>query len=1000
MRRTTALLSTLVTSLVMLVAFPSASHAGWTTLSSPLTDSYVDNAPKVDSSGTTYVKVGSNGFAVRAAGGAFSTRTAPGSSIVDFGLSSVKSSWLVTLPDSKLGVTRRTAGVDGAFDTPFDLGAGKNGRLDVAPDGFEVMAWYSPVAYGSTSAPLVIAERDGTATTPTLVPLPTNPTLTISIFYSVVHVVVGADHSAAVIYRSPGGTVDVIERDPAGAWSAPRSVSATALYGLSDLQVAANDQGDAVMVWSDRGQNQSRAAFHASLRPVGGTFGPPELVMWGDSVPYGTGLAVASDGMPLVGIHEGRESGVTAIHRRVGGAWIEERHLGIVDVVAGRANARLALVKTITEPSNWYGEVDDERHHYVMTGTTAGWDAAGFVKLPEPAPPYSAFVADVGLFDDTRAIALYSGFENTLTTQHNYGAVLDDCVADCTSVQPRKGGPASVPPRIESLSHESETGTDEHGVDIVFRVTAKDIDGQTPLRYEWQVGFDPYVPGTAKYTHMFDKPGDQFVTVRVTDAAGASTTRSEYVDVQRNPDPPPPKPSGVIVSTVNGFFSVRSTLERGMTVVVTATKDPRARRSVLTIRTPVGRPKLWYAATRGARCIEGSDVHTLECSQPLSAQPAVWLRVLGTEHNDNVTVRGPLELEGDIASEEGADVIDMSRMPRQLSVDAGPGNDLIYACGCAPRSKAKQSGPANLEGGEDLDSVIFRRSPVGVARSWRQHSFIGSGVEKVIGTRFADWLVTSGAVHVDAGAGNDDVTGSEARMTVRLGAGSDTFHDGELVGAGTHVIGGPGTDTYAGAARGGDYSICLDSRKTACPAFDGREDDQDIVGPDVENVDLRASGGKDTIVGSPFANKLWGGPGDDVLIGGAGRDQIVGGAGIDAASWEPKALHSRAVRLSADGLRNDGTRGEDHVDTSTEVLVGSMFGDTILGGARNDGLIGLAGNDTIVGGKGYDLLDGGDGNDTLDARDGVAGDEVRCGDGRDTVRADRGDKIADDCEVR
>jgi len=45
-----------------------------------------------------------------------------------------------------------------------------------------------------------------------------------------------------------------------------------------------------------------------------------------------------------------------------------------------------------------------------------------------------------------------------------------------------------------------------------------------------------------------------------------------------------------------------------------------------------------------------------------------------------------------------------------------------------------------------------------------------------------------------------------------------------------------------------------------------------------------------------------------------------------------------------------------------------------------------------------DRLTAGAGADKIDARDGVAGDRVTCGAGRDTVQADRGDRVARDCE--
>lgn len=83
-----------------------------------------------------------------------------------------------------------------------------------------------------------------------------------------------------------------------------------------------------------------------------------------------------------------------------------------------------------------------------------------------------------------------------------------------------------------------------------------------------------------------------------------------------------------------------------------------------------------------------------------------------------------------------------------------------------------------------------------------------------------------------------------------------------------------------------------------------------------------------------------------------------------------------------------------------DVMSGGAGNDKLYGKGGNDTLNGDAGNDTLVGGAGKDTLNGGTGNDTLDARDSKSGDTVSCGKGRDAVLANKGDKIAKDCERR
>ncbi len=115
------------------------------------------------------------------------------------------------------------------------------------------------------------------------------------------------------------------------------------------------------------------------------------------------------------------------------------------------------------------------------------------------------------------------------------------------------------------------------------------------------------------------------------------------------------------------------------------------------------------------------------------------------------------------------------------------------------------------------------------------------------------------------------------------------------------------------------------------------------------------------VTGGPGPDELTGGASGDLIDGGAGNDWLAGGAGAD--------------RLS-------GGNGNDRLD----------------GGSEDDRLDGGGDRDRLNGGAGRDRLTGGAGADRLDARDGHAGDVIACGSGRDVVLADRGDRVARDCE--
>jgi Ca2+-binding RTX toxin-like protein len=101
---------------------------------------------------------------------------------------------------------------------------------------------------------------------------------------------------------------------------------------------------------------------------------------------------------------------------------------------------------------------------------------------------------------------------------------------------------------------------------------------------------------------------------------------------------------------------------------------------------------------------------------------------------------------------------------------------------------------------------------------------------------------------------------------------------------------------------------------------------------------------------------------DDTLGGGAGDDVVNGGDGVDTATFKG-ATQWVEVDLNDTGPQDTG----DDVDTlvSIENLIGSRFGDKLVGDANANSLRGGGGGDTLVGDVG-DTLDGGAGHDTVE----------------------------------
>jgi Ca2+-binding RTX toxin-like protein len=115
-------------------------------------------------------------------------------------------------------------------------------------------------------------------------------------------------------------------------------------------------------------------------------------------------------------------------------------------------------------------------------------------------------------------------------------------------------------------------------------------------------------------------------------------------------------------------------------------------------------------------------------------------------------------------------------------------------------------------------------------------------------------------------------------------------------------------------------------------------------------------------------------------MGGLGNDTLDGGAGSDWASWAD--MGSGVLADLADWTRSTGWAAQDRL-WGIENLIGTGFGDTLLGDAGANRLWGAAGNDRLEGRGGADELDGGQGNDWLDA--GAGADRLLGGDGHDSL---------------
>jgi Ca2+-binding RTX toxin-like protein len=215
----------------------------------------------------------------------------------------------------------------------------------------------------------------------------------------------------------------------------------------------------------------------------------------------------------------------------------------------------------------------------------------------------------------------------------------------------------------------------------------------------------------------------------------------------------------------------------------------------------------------------------------------------------------------------------------------------------------------------------------------------------------------------DGEAGNDTITGSVARDTIRGGDGDDLV----LAGAGRDTVyGGDGDDVLNG------------------------NDGDDVMYGGVGFDTLNGDDGDDVLVGNEDRDLLVGGNGDDVLSGDQGRDTLNGKAGNDSL------LGGEGTDRIYGGVGNDtldGGRDNDSLygNNGDDRLLGDHGDDSMKGGRGDDTLVGGDGHDQMFGERGDDQLGGGDGDDTLN---GARGDDILLGgDGDDTMLAGSGADI-------
>lgn len=245
----------------------------------------------------------------------------------------------------------------------------------------------------------------------------------------------------------------------------------------------------------------------------------------------------------------------------------------------------------------------------------------------------------------------------------------------------------------------------------------------------------------------------------------------------------------------------------------------------------------------------------------------------------------------------------------------------------------------------------------------------GDGDDTITGGYGNDTIVGgTGNDIVNADFGNDSLFGGSGDDVLNGGGGNDFIQGG----SGSNAIdGGDGTDTVSYADLGAGVNANLTTGLTTGAATDTVAHVENLIGTNYDDTltgdananDIQGLDGADTIDGKGGADRISAGDGDDrVNVTAAGALTIDGGAGVDTIDVSADtAAHNLNL---ASGVTSGGMIDAAWVLNFENALMGSG-NDTVTGTDAANSISGGAGNDVLYGGLGTDTLQGGDGNDTL-----------------------------------
>jgi Ca2+-binding RTX toxin-like protein len=329
-----------------------------------------------------------------------------------------------------------------------------------------------------------------------------------------------------------------------------------------------------------------------------------------------------------------------------------------------------------------------------------------------------------------------------------------------------------------------------------------------------------------------------------------------------------------------------------------------------------------------------------------------------------------------IRTGSGNDTIDASFLLDRAEIRSGAGNDNIIGSS-GNDSIYTGTGDDTVNAGAGYDSVFIESTSDTLGSNITSASLqnveyldvrLGSGNDTIDASSIGEYA------YIVAGAGNDNIIGSNGNDIIYSGLGNDT------------IDGGAGNDI-----------VYIDrSTELASINFTG------AGWQSIENLNLRTGSGADNINASSIANGAYilAGGGRDIIVGSDGDDYLDGGADIDSLSGGD-GNDTYGVNTSSDVVTENGT-GIDTIRSSISFSIaaltnienltlattgsnhsatGNENNNEIIGNNGNNTLTGSGGNDILIGGSGLDTLNGGNNDDILNG--GLGRDNLTGGSGTD-----------------